>query len=379
MTGDPVLVVSGEPLWPSTHGGRIRTARLAAEIGRRVPIRVVAPVEGEPETDAAVVPLPSPLPSSRLRLVADARPRLGQLLFDERRREALTRAVRDLRPRAVLFAHSYIAAMAPDLGVRTVIDLHDLEVRRMASFSGLGGPRARAAHAIELLKARRWEPVVARRAALCTTPSEVEATLLRSWGASVVLVPHGSDAAPLAPSPGHGPVTYVASFSYGPNLQAARWVMQELWPRLRRAEPSIRLRLVGRDAGRCRGTESVPDGVEVVSDPSCMDAYYREASVVLAPVRAGGGAQVKVTEALARARVVVATPFSTASAPERARSAVLLADQPEEFAAAVLHLWRDTEERHQLENVLRERRPVPTWAQTCAPLVTALEGMLSRA
>lgn len=378
MTPGEMLVVSGEPLWPSTHGGRIRTARLAGEIGRRLPIRVVAPVEGEPEIDAPVTPLPPPLPLSRLRLVVDARPRLGQVLLDHRRREVLARAVRDHRPRAVLFAQSYLAAMVPGLGVSTVIDLHDLEVRRMASLAGHGTARGRAAHAVELLKARRWEPAVARRAALCSTPSDVDATVLSSWGSAVVLVPHGSDAAPLGASPSRGPVTYVASFGYGPNLHAARWVLHELWPRLREAEPSLGLRLVGRDADRYLSTRARDGRVEVVSDPSDVDTFYREASVVLAPVRAGGGAQVKVTEALARGRVVVATPFSTASAPGPARVGVVEADRPHEFAAAVLRLWRDREERHRLEGSLRERRTVPTWEDACAPLLAALEGMLSR-
>jgi hypothetical protein len=113
--------------------------------------------------------------------------------------------------------------------------------------------------------------------------------------------------------------------------------------------------------------------VEVVPDPVDIDAVYREASVVLAPVRAGGGSQLKVIEALSRRRTVVATSFSAKAVPPAATGAVLVADGAEPFSAHVLHFWRDLAARRAAEKALADPPPVPTWEEACVPLGEALE------
>ena len=379
MSGREVLVVSGEPLWPSVHGGRIRTARIAAELGKRLPVRVLAPEDGDPEADVAFSRLPPALPLRPFAAAVNAKPRMGQLLLDARRREALERSIGRNRPRAVLFAQSYLAAMVLGSETAAVVDFSDVEVRRMASLARQGTLRSRAVHGLEALKARRWEPAVAGRAALCTTPSQADAALLSDWGAAAVLVPHGADAAPPpSPSPDAGPVTFVASFGYGPNREAASFLLGQVWPRLRRAEPSLRLRLVGREAERWVGRQAAEAGVEVVSDPPSTEPFYREASLVVAPVEAGGGAQVKVSEALARGRVVVATPYSAASVPGEIGRGLVVAHGRDGMASAVLGMWREVDERHRREALVRAGRSVPTWEEACAPLVEALVGLPSR-
>jgi glycosyltransferase involved in cell wall biosynthesis len=272
------------------------------------------------------------------------------------------------RPGVVLFAHGYLAAAAPPLPAPIAIDFADVEVRRMASLARTGPARARVAHGAELLKARRWEPGVARAATVASAVSPADVALLSSWGARAVLVPNGADRHQVVASPARGPVTFVAGHGYGPNRDAATFLVDHVWPRLRAADPEIRLRLVGRQADPSLGGA----GVEVVADPPSVDRYYREASVVVAPVRAGGGAQLKVTEALARGRVVVATPFSAAAAPAGAGDGLVVARTAARFADCVLALWHDVAGRHLRERALAAVRPVPTWEDACAPLMDAL-------
>ncbi|MEA2931562.1 MAG: hypothetical protein QOI56_347, partial [Actinomycetota bacterium] len=303
-----LLIVSGEALWPAVHGGRIRAAGMAEALAGRFSVRVAAPVEGGVPTgvDIGVDALPDEEPVPRLVAVASPQPRLGRALLGPRRSRALLQAVADHRPRAVLFVNGYLAAAAPSIDRPTVVDFHDVEVRRGRSLAaaGSGGRRrARAAAALESVKAQWWEPVEARRSAAVSATTADDVALLASWGARAVLVGHGSSASPLPASPGDGPVTLLAGLGYGPNRAAARWVLDEVWPRLRAgAGPGLRLRIVGRGAEAAVRTVA-PEGVEVVGDPDDVEPFYRKASVVLAPVTAGGGAQVKVTEALARARV----------------------------------------------------------------------------
>lgn len=370
MTRAPeILVVSGEPLWPAVHGGRIRTARIVEELARRFPVRVLAPKEAPPPLDVPLDPLPDDVPADGASATLRPTPRLGRALLGPRRTAVLRDAVARYRPQIVLFSQAYLAAAAGSLGVPLAVDFADVEVRRMMSLARLGpAPRSRVSHGVEALKARRWEPRLARRACVATATCADDVALLRAWGTPALLVPNGADRHVMCASPARGPVTFVAGFGYGPNLDAARFLQDAVWPRLRAAEPALRLRLVGRHAHRHL---SFPDGVELVSDPESVERFYQEASLVVAPVRAGGGTQLKVTEALARGRVVVATPFSARAVPPAAAGAVVVADGPDRFAACILELWRGTRERRAREAVLW-RGPVPTWHEACAPLVEAL-------
>jgi glycosyltransferase involved in cell wall biosynthesis len=364
-----VLVVSAEPPWPPHHGGRLRVARMVDELGKHLAVRVVAPLEGPAPDGIAVDELPAEAPVGVVARTATGVPRLGRVLFGPVRQEVLGRALARHRPGAVLVATSYLAAAARIDRVPVVVDFRDVERRRLLSLARVGPPRSRIVHGLEAAKARRWEPRVARRAALVTAPSADDVGLLARSGAAVLHVPHGVDLFDPSPSPPRGPVTFVAGFAYAPNRDAARWALREVWPRLRRAEPELRLRLVGRRAHEI----AAPLGVEVVGDPPEVDRYYEEAALVVAPVGVGGGPQLKVTEALSRGRAVVATSYSARSAPAGAGAGVVVADGPEAFAAAVLHLWRDLPARRLVEKRLAGALPLPTWEQTCAPLVAALE------
>ena len=378
-----LLIVASESLWPPVDGGRLRTARLAEVLSERYEVVVVAP-EGPkpPPSGLSLHPLPGEAPPSRLVAVASLRPRLGTASLGCRRQAALVEAIARHRPRRLLFAHGYLAAVAPayDLPVHelpVIVDFADLEVVRQSSLARRGSARSRAATALEAAKAHRWEPRLARslELALASTPGDEQR--LATWGARAVLVPHGADDHDPAPSPAGGPVTMVASFDYPPNADAARFVLDEVWPRLRRAAPGVRLRLVGKAAARVEVSGGF-ESVEVVSDPDDVGPYYEEASLVLAPVVSGGGAQLKVTEALSRGRVVVATTYSARSAPGGTGDGVVVVGGAEELAAAAASLWGDVEGRRVRERVLADRRPVPTWREACAPLLDELERVGSR-
>ena len=377
-----LMVVSGEALWPPVHGGRLRAARVVEALAARLDVAVVAPAEAPPPPEVALHPLPSRAPLGRVEGFASVRPRLGAVALGPIRKAAVASAVARLRPRAVLFTHSYVAAVVP-LGVPFAVDFPDVEVRRQASLARGGRARHRALRAWEAAKARRWEPRVSRRAAVVAASAAADVALLSSWGAHVVHAPNGTEVAPAPPSPRQGPVTFVASFDYAPNAEAARWLVAEVWPRLRSAAPELRLRLVGRAAAALGVRRDGPgtggyNGVEVVSDPDDVGTAYAEASIVLAPVRTGGGAQLKVTEALARGRLVVATSFSAAAAPPGADGAVIVADDAESTARAVLDLWRDPAARRARERALVAQAPVPSWEEACRPLADALERLVGR-
>ena len=79
-----------------------------------------------------------------------------------------------------------------------------------------------------------------------------------------------------------------------------------------------------------------------------MRSWFERASVVLVPMRSGGGTRLKVLDGLASRRAMVSTTMGAEGIDARDGEHLLLADGTEAFAAAVLRLLGDAPLRGRL-------------------------------
>jgi glycosyltransferase involved in cell wall biosynthesis len=80
-----------------------------------------------------------------------------------------------------------------------------------------------------------------------------------------------------------------------------------------------------------------------------VEPYLEQASVVLAPVRSGGGMRVKVLQAMAMARPVVTTPLGAEGlAGDRSQKPIAVAESAEGIASATAELLASREAREAL-------------------------------
>jgi len=151
-----------------------------------------------------------------------------------------------------------------------------------------------------------------------------------------------------------GTVLFVGNFTHPPNRDAALWLHGEIMPALRSHHPGARLRLVGNAPPREVRDLAGPD-VEVIADAPSIEPHLEAASVVLAPVRTGGGMRMKVLEALARRKAVVTTTRGAEGYTGfGAEPPFVIADDPEQIAAETARLLADTEGRRALARRARE-------------------------
>ena len=101
----------------------------------------------------------------------------------------------------------------------------------------------------------------------------------------------------------HHDLVFVGNLSYRPNADGARWLCREVLPRLE--GPTVAL--VGSRPGQDVLELAADCRVTVAGDVPDVAPWYRSASVAVVPVRTGGGTRIKVLEALAHRRPVVAT------------------------------------------------------------------------
>jgi glycosyltransferase involved in cell wall biosynthesis len=81
--------------------------------------------------------------------------------------------------------------------------------------------------------------------------------------------------------------------------------------------------------------------VRIVPNPDTTDDLYAEARVVAVPVAEGGGSRVKILEAFERRVPVVSTTTGAAGLEITSGDHLLLADQPRQFADALLQVVSD--------------------------------------
>ncbi|WP_182913790.1 glycosyltransferase [Sphingobium terrigena] len=137
---------------------------------------------------------------------------------------------------------------------------------------------------------------------------------------------------------------FVGGFNHTPNADGIIWFVQNILPIVQRKLGKVQLTIVGSNA-----PESVlaleSDGVDIagfVSDDRLL-TLYEETSLVVAPLRFGGGVKGKVIEAMAFGVPLVTTPIGAQGLQDPA-SLMFLASEADAFAEAVIQALTDRNE-----------------------------------
>jgi glycosyltransferase involved in cell wall biosynthesis len=133
----------------------------------------------------------------------------------------------------------------------------------------------------------------------------------------------------------------VGLLQYLPNADAARFMASEILPRVQRALPEATLDIVGGRPPDDLAALGRRPGVQVPGFVDELQSYYRRASVLVVPLRAGSGVRQKIIEAMALGRPVVSTTLGAEGLGVRDGEHLLVADTPADFAAAVVRLCRE--------------------------------------
>jgi glycosyltransferase involved in cell wall biosynthesis len=167
----------------------------------------------------------------------------------------------------------------------------------------------------------------------------------RSGLLSAAVIPNGYPAPqPPAGPRGQGPpvIGFVGTMTYEPNREGARWLVEQVFPLLRRAVPDVRLRIIGSTAGSAevRSFASSPE-IEITGHVDDVTPHLADCSVVVAPINFGGGTRVKILEAFAHRVPVVSTSIGCEGLDVEDGRHLLVADGPSAFAAACARLLSD--------------------------------------
>jgi len=145
-----------------------------------------------------------------------------------------------------------------------------------------------------------------------------------------------------APEPAS--LLFVASFIHPPNIDAAMRLATTIFPQVRDRCPQAVLYIVG-DQPPSKLLQLASEHVIVTGRVPAVAPYLDRAALVVVPLRQGGGMRIKVLEALAAGKALVASPRAVEGLMVRNHEHVVLAESDEQFADAVVHLLADAEGR----------------------------------
>jgi glycosyltransferase involved in cell wall biosynthesis len=365
------LVVSGEYPWPANSGSRLRLATVLRGLASCGPTDLFAIL---PTARTDIGP---PDPSVGLE-------RIGHVAFDDRPPEgirrlaalvssttpfelprtdggvalrALTRFTRGHYDLVWYFGIRPLVLTGGLLAAPSVLDLVDLEdakiTARMAipadTASGpTAGLRRLASRVFSGEEVRRWrrlQRASGARMAATVVCSDLDAGRARAGGVSrVEVVPNAYrvvDEPVGRVEVGDPPtVLFQGTLRYPPNAEAARFLVGEVVPRLRSLAPDVRVRLVGTTAPALEALDDPPT-VNLVGQVPDMSEELARADVVVVPIRFGSGTRLKVLEAFAQRVPVVATTLGAEGLGAEDGVHLLLADTPDDLAAACARLLVD--------------------------------------
>jgi glycosyltransferase involved in cell wall biosynthesis len=173
----------------------------------------------------------------------------------------------------------------------------------------------------------------------------------------IVSIPNGVDCdyfRPSAAPPRPGALAFIGTMNWYPNVDAMEYFLREIWPGLRSVAPHATLDIVGSNppdslvalAGRHAG-------VTVHGYVADVRPYIEQAAVLVCPIRDGGGTKLKVLDALASGKAMVAHPIACEGIDVRDGENIVLATEPGDWIAAIDRLLGDAAERERLGSAAR--------------------------
>jgi glycosyltransferase involved in cell wall biosynthesis len=355
-----VLFLSPRSSWPHNSGAKLREYHLARALAGSAELTLLAfSADGEalrqglPFFDKVVaVPPPARYTPWKLALgFAGTRPlpllnyttpemqaalakELGDGAFDIVQIEGTPMAA---------YVHQIRAAARPPL---LVYDWHNIEsdlMRRYGAAARSWPKRLYAARTARLLERTEGDMLASGAAHLVCSAREREQLLDRAPQAQIHVVANGVDTQAFAGEDGarRDRLLFVGIMDYHANIEAAVSFAAEVWPRIHREQPGLRLTIVGANpVPEVKALGALPN-VEVTGTVPDLRPYYREALAALVPLKTGGGTRLKILEALAAGVPVVSTAVGAEGLAVVDGEHILIAESPAQWSEALGRLAAD--------------------------------------
>lgn len=373
-----ILLLTPQRPYPPHQGTTLRNFNLIRQLARRHEVCVLTFLEPDQDPNNAgpladlcawvdTVPVPARSTNLRLRqLLTTSRPDMSWRLWSPGLDHRLARRLHEQPFDIVEIEGIEMAPYLPTLEAASprpliIYDAHNAEwiLQKRAFLADISNPARWAATAyswIQWRRLRRYEAGLLRRVDHTIAMSGPDQVALRDVAPDVpiTVIPNGVDLPAYQKFEG-APVNFDLLFTgkmdFRPNIDAVLWFGEKVLPQIQRQRPGTTFAVVGqRPHPRLDVLRNTP-GVTITGYVPDPRPYIAGAIVYVAPLRVGGGTRLKLLEAMAMGKAIVATSVGAEGFPVVNGQELVLADEPHLFAEEVLDLLSNPMRRERLGRV----------------------------
>lgn len=360
-----IFVLSAYSPWPLSHGGAVRMFNLMsrAAAGFDQVLIAFSPRLAPPAReilDICTEVILVEREGSHLRPMTE-RPEVVEEHDEPAFHAALLLALRRHRPDLVQMEFTQMGLYADDCrGVPAVLVEHDVT---LDLYRQLLEERDSWETREQWKRWERFERALWRKMHCVVAMSPRDAAMIEG-ARRVEVLDNGVDLGRFAPAP-EAPeprrLLFIGSFAHLPNLLGLEAFLRLAWPRLRAAGATLHV-ISGADPAHY--LDLYKDRVQVdLRDPRIeWEAYvadvrpaYRRAEIIAAPLLASAGTNIKILEAMAMGKAIVATPAAVNGLDVEAGVEALIVPSVEEMADAALGLFTAPATRIAMERAARRK------------------------
>lgn len=194
---------------------------------------------------------------------------------------------------------------------------------------------------------------------------------------AVAIVPNGVRLPVLSPArPSQPSVAFLGDYSWGANLDAARWFVRDIWPQVRTAVPDAEFRLLGKNLELLGMSSMFGPSIRRIGYVPDLSEALSVVAVGVVPVRKGTGIRCKLLDFFAAGVPSVTTRLGLQGVPAREGVDCLVADDPDDFARHVVTLLRDPVMGADISQSARTLAESLSWVRRAEELQSSLERLV---
>jgi len=149
---------------------------------------------------------------------------------------------------------------------------------------------------------------------------------------------------------------FIGSFQHKPNVDAVLFFVQKIYPLVRPRLPDAKFYIIG-DKAPVEIVSLADDNIVITGLQRDARPFFDSIKLSVAPLRFGAGVKGKINQSMGLGVPVVATSIAVEGTELRNGDDILVADEPEAFARALINLYHSEELWNRLsENGLRRTR-----------------------
>ena len=144
-------------------------------------------------------------------------------------------------------------------------------------------------------------------------------------------------------------ICFIGGYQHPPNIDAVIWFADEVWPLVQEKLPKLSFRIAGSAAPPEVEALGRRDGIEFLGFVDSAEDLFEECRLSVAPLRYGAGVKGKINQSMSLGVPVISTRVGAEGMGLEHDHDVLVADDPEAFADAIVRAYQDEKLWKQLQ------------------------------